>query len=66
MSLMDALPTPRLRWEGRHPNIVLITLSLTMLAAFWLLDVVSMAPIASWQGRVTVRLMRSVGPVRFW
>ncbi|MCA8866703.1 MULTISPECIES: ABC transporter permease [unclassified Halomonas] len=44
MSLMDALPTPRLRWEGRHPNIVLITLSLTMLAAFWLLDVVSMAP----------------------
>ncbi|OJA04625.1 ABC transporter permease [Halomonas sp. QHL1] len=44
MSLMDALPTPRLRWEGRHPNIVLVSLSLTMLAAFWILDVVSMAP----------------------
>lgn len=44
MSLMDALPTPRLRWEGRHPNVVLVTLSLLMLAAFWTFDVVSMAP----------------------
>ena len=44
MSLLDALPTPRLRWEGQHPNTVLVSLSLIMLAAFWGLDVVSMAP----------------------
>ncbi|MCH4812788.1 ABC transporter permease [Vreelandella neptunia] len=44
MSLLDALPTPRLRWGRLHPNIVLVSLSLIMLAAFWLLDVVSMAP----------------------
>lgn len=44
MSLLDALPTPRLRWEGRHPNVVLLSLSLIMLAAFWAFDVVSMAP----------------------
>ncbi|MBT2788872.1 MULTISPECIES: ABC transporter permease [unclassified Halomonas] len=44
MSLMDALPTPRLRWEGRHPNIVLVSFSCIMLAAFWAFDVVSMAP----------------------
>lgn len=44
MSLMDALPSPRLRWEGRHPNIVLVSLSLIMLVAFWIFDVVSMAP----------------------
>ncbi|BBI62191.1 osmoprotectant uptake system permease [Vreelandella sulfidaeris] len=44
MSLMDALPTPRLRWEGRHPNIVLLSLSLIMLITFWAFDVVSMAP----------------------
>ena len=44
MSLMDALPSPRLRWEGRHPNIVLVSLSLIMLVAFWTFDVVSMAP----------------------
>ncbi|MBL1268866.1 MAG: ABC transporter permease [Halomonas sp.] len=44
MSLMDALPTPRLRWEGWHPNVVLVSLSLIMLAAFWFFDVVSMAP----------------------
>lgn len=44
MSLLDALPTPRFRREGRHPNIVLVSLCLIMLAAFWLLDVVSMAP----------------------
>ncbi|HSP32405.1 MAG TPA: ABC transporter permease, partial [Halomonas sp.] len=44
MSLLDALPTQRLRWEGRHPNVVLISLSLVMLFAFWTFDVVSMAP----------------------
>lgn len=44
MSLLDALPTPRIRWEGRHPNVVLISLSLVMLCAFWTVDVVSMAP----------------------
>ncbi|EHJ91836.1 ABC transporter permease [Vreelandella boliviensis] len=44
MTLMDALPTPRLRWEGRHPNIVLVSFSCIMLAAFWVFDVVSMAP----------------------
>ncbi|MGE6606541.1 ABC transporter permease [Halomonas sp. NPDC076908] len=44
MSLLDALPTPRMRWEGRNPNVVLISLSLAMLGAFWTLDVVSMAP----------------------
>ena len=44
MSLLDALPSPRLRWEGRHPNTVLVSLSLIMLAALWILDVVTMAP----------------------
>ncbi|MEA2117603.1 ABC transporter permease [Halovibrio sp. HP20-50] len=44
MSLLDALPTPRLGWEGRRPNGVLLSLSVVMLAAFWLFDVVSMAP----------------------
>jgi len=44
MSLLDAMPTPRIRWEGRHPNIVLVSLSLIMLAAFWTFDAVSMAP----------------------
>lgn len=44
MSLLDALPTSPIRWEWRHPNIVLISLSLIMLASFWMLDVVSMAP----------------------
>lgn len=44
MSLLDALPTPRFRREGLHPNIVLVSLCFIMLAAFWLLDVVSMAP----------------------
>ncbi|GEN27077.1 ABC transporter permease [Halovibrio variabilis] len=44
MSLMDALPTPRLRWEGRRPNGVLLSLSVVMLAAFWSLDAVSVAP----------------------
>lgn len=44
MSLMDALPTPRLRWEGRRSNVVLISLSLIMLVAFWVFDVVSVAP----------------------
>lgn len=44
MPLLDALPTPRLRWEGRHPNVVLISLSLIMLVALWTFDAVSMAP----------------------
>lgn len=44
MSLLDALPSPRLSWEGRHPNTVLVSLSLIMLAALWILDVVTMAP----------------------
>ena len=44
MSLLDALPNPRLRWEGWRPNIVLVSLCITMQAAFWLVDVVSMAP----------------------
>ncbi|MDQ7730241.1 ABC transporter permease [Halomonas sp. SpR8] len=44
MSLLDAMPTPRIRWKGRHPNVVLVSLSLIMLVAFWAFDVVSMAP----------------------
>lgn len=44
MSLMDALPTPRLRWEGQRPNAVLLSLSLFMLVVFWTLDAVSIAP----------------------
>lgn len=44
MSLLYALPTPRLQREGQHPNVVLVSLSLVMLAALWVLDVVSMAP----------------------
>lgn len=44
MSLLDALPSPRIRWEGRHPNTVLVSLSLIMLAALWILDVATMAP----------------------
>ncbi|WP_018916243.1 ABC transporter permease [Vreelandella zhanjiangensis] len=42
MSLLDALPTPRLG-RGKHPNVVLVSLSVTMLAAVWGLDAVSVA-----------------------
>ncbi|MGO2392380.1 MAG: ABC transporter permease [Halomonas sp.] len=44
MSLRDALPTPRIHRDGLNPNAVLISLSIVMLAAFWTLDMVSMAP----------------------
>ncbi|TVP48424.1 MAG: ABC transporter permease [Halomonas sp.] len=44
MSLLDALPTPRLRWEGQRPNVVLLSLSLIMLIVLWTLDAVSIAP----------------------
>ncbi|SJN14917.1 L-proline glycine betaine ABC transport system permease protein ProW (TC 3.A.1.12.1) [Halomonas citrativorans] len=43
MSLLDALPTPRLG-RGGYPNAVLISLSVVMLAAVWGLDTVSVAP----------------------
>ncbi|MBZ5487781.1 ABC transporter permease [Halomonas aquamarina] len=43
MSLLDALPTPRLE-RGSYPNVVLVSLSAVMLAAIWGLDAVSMAP----------------------
>ncbi|WGI23703.1 ABC transporter permease [Halomonas alkaliantarctica] len=79
MSLMDALPTPRIRWEGRHPNIVLVSLSLTMLAAFWFLDVVSMAPnrivlgtgygaltAFGWPGALLVTLLLSCVGILAW
>ncbi|MBE0464005.1 MAG: ABC transporter permease [Halomonadaceae bacterium] len=42
MSLLDALPTPRLG-RGKHPNAVLVSLSVTMLAAVWVLDAASVA-----------------------
>lgn len=42
MSLLDALPTPRLG-RGKHPNTVLVSLSVVMLAAVWGLDAVSVA-----------------------
>lgn len=42
MSLLDALRTPRLG-RGKHPNVVLVSLSVTMLAAVWGLDAVSVA-----------------------
>lgn len=79
MSLLDALPNTRLRWEGRHPNIVLLSLSLIMLAAFWLLDVVSMAPnrivlgtgygaleAFGWPGALLVTLLLSCIGVLAW
>lgn len=79
MALLDALPSPRLRGEGREPNIVLVILSLVMLAAFWLVDVVSMAPnrivlgegygaldAFGWPGALLVTLLISTIGVLAW
>ncbi|RUR37388.1 ABC transporter permease [Vreelandella populi] len=43
MSLLDALPTPKLR-RGGCPNAVLASLSIVMLAVIWGMDAVSVAP----------------------
>ncbi|RUR29613.1 ABC transporter permease [Vreelandella nanhaiensis] len=43
MSLLDALPTPKLR-RGGYPNAVLVSMSIVMLAVLWGLDAVSVAP----------------------
>ena len=44
MSLIDALPSPSFKRRPWQPNVVLCCLSGSMLAAAWLLNVVSVAP----------------------
>lgn len=43
MPLLDALSTPKLR-RGGHPNAVLVSLSMMMLAVLWGVDAVGVAP----------------------
>ncbi|MGM0824090.1 MAG: ABC transporter permease [Pseudomonadota bacterium] len=63
MSLLDALPTPQVSWRQWRPNRVLFVLFSAMLAAVWLLDVVSVAPnrIVSGEGVGLIEAMGWVG-----
>lgn len=63
MSLLDALPTPQVSWRQWRPNRVLFVLFSAMLAAVWLLDVVSVAPnrIVSGEGVGLIEAMGWMG-----
>lgn len=60
MSLTDALPTATFRQRIAYPNTVLLSLSLAMLLAIWLLSPVSVAENRIVQGS-SYRLLEAVG-----